>query len=44
MAARQAGLTAGKLVDRLAEELLHDFSLYRTYFADKMDYTRYVLL
>eukprot|EP00775_Hariotina_reticulata_P008218 gene8218-8410_t len=44
MAARSAGLTADKLLRKLAEKYFYDFSLYRMYFADKMDYTRYVLL
>lgn len=32
------------LAERLFEKFFYDFSLYRTYFADKMDYNRYVML
>lgn len=32
------------LVERLAEKFFYDFSLYKQYFAHKMDYNRYVVL
>lgn len=32
------------LAERLFEKFFYDFSLYRKYFADKIDYNRYVLL
>lgn len=35
---------ASRFVGRLAEKFFYDFSLYRTYFAEKMDYNRYVIL
>lgn len=44
MAARSAGLTADKLLRKMAEKYFYDFSLYKMYFAEKMDYTRYVLM
>ncbi|KAF8068391.1 hypothetical protein HT031_002080 [Scenedesmus sp. PABB004] len=34
----------GKLASGLAERFFYDFSMYRTHFAHKMDYNRYVVL
>lgn len=32
------------LAERLFEKFFYDFSLYKTHFAQKMDYNRYVVL
>jgi hypothetical protein len=40
MATKQGVSLAG----RLAERFFYDFSLYRMYFKDKMDFNRYVVL